>query len=172
MKIIITESQYENVANRFKRILFKFWDVNGPTLSRQMYKLIGIDSHHTFKLHPYFLEYLVEWFGGEEKFIEHIKQNEGKDYHVQYGGYNFDIILDEITLDEFNVYLDVRVKPGGTVTLIFDEKQPTVTIDDALANDNYGWEINNEIQETIFDTFQKYFNDLGIEIVEVDVDYM
>ena len=172
MKIIITESQYENVANRFKRILFKFWDVNGPTLSRQMYKLIGIDSHHTFKLHPYFLEYLVEWFGGEEKFIEHIKQNEGKDYHVQYGGYNFDIILDEITLDEFNVYLDVRVKPGGTVTLIFDENQPTVTIDDALANDNYGWEINNEIQETIFDTFQKYFNDLGIEIVEVDVDYM
>jgi hypothetical protein len=172
MKIIITESQYENVANRFKRILFKFWDVNGPTLSRQMYKLIGIDSHHTFKLHPYFLEYLVEWFGGEEKFIEHIKQNEGKDYHVQYGGYNFDIILDEITLDEFNVYLDVRVKPGGTVTLIFDENQPTVTIEDALANDNYGWEINNEIQETIFDTFQKYFNDLGIEIVEVDVDYM
>ena len=172
MKIIITESQYENVANRFKRILFKFWDVNGPTLSRQMYKLIGIDSHHTFKLHPYFLEYLVEWFGGEEKFIEHIKQNEGKDYHVQYGGYNFDIILDEITLDEFNVYLDVRVKPGGTVTLIFDENQPTVTIEDALANDNYGWEINNEIQETIFDTFQKYFNDLGMEIVEVDVDYM
>jgi len=172
MKIIITESQYENVANRFKRILFKFWDVNGPTLSSQMYKIIGIDSHHTFKLHPYFLEYLVEWFGGEEKFIEHIKQNEGKDYHVQYGGYNFDIILDEITLDEFNVYLDVRVKPGGTVTLIFDENQPTVTIEDALANDNYGWEINNEIQETIFDTFQKYFNDLGIEIVEVDVDYM
>ena len=172
MKIIITESQYENVANRFKRILFKFWDVNGPTLSRQMYKLIGIDSHHTFKLHPYFLEYLVEWFGGEEKFIEHIKQNEGKDYHVQYGGYNFDIILDEITLDEFNVYLDVRVKPGGTVTLIFDENQPTVTIEDALANDNYGWEINNEIQETIFDTFYKYFNNLGMEIVEVDVDYM
>ena len=172
MKIIITESQYENVANRFKRILFKFWDVNGPTLSRQMYKLIGIDLYHAYKLEPFFQDFLVEWMGGDEKFIEHIKQNEGKDYHVQYGGYNFDIILDEITLDEFNVYLDVRVKPGGTVTLIFDENQPTVTIEDALANDNYGWEINNEIQETIFDTFHKYFNDLGMEIVEVDVDYM
>jgi hypothetical protein len=26
--------------------------------------------------------------------------------------------------------------------------------------------------ETIFDTFYKYFNNLGMEIVEVDVDYM
>ena len=68
--------------------------------------------------------------------------------------------------------MDVRVKPGGTVTLIFDENQPTVSIDEALANENYGWEVNNEVQETIFDTFQRYFNDLGMEIVEVDVDYM
>ena len=172
MKIILKESQLETIAEKFKPVLFKYWKLIGPSLSRETYKLIGVDLLHSYKLHPYFLEYLVEWFGGEEKFIEHIKQNEGKDYHVQYGGYNFDVILDEITLDEFNVYLDVRVKPGGTVTLIFDENQPTVTIEDALANDNYGWEINNEIQETIFDTFHKYFNDLGMEIVEVDVDYM
>ena len=172
MKIIITESQYENVANRFKRILFKFWDVNGPTLSRQMYKLIGIDSHHTFKLHPYFLEYLVEWFGGEEKFIEHIKQNEGETYHIVDGGYNFEIILDEITLIEYHVYLRVKVKPGGTVTLIFDENQPTLSLNDALANDDYGGEISNEVKEVMYYKFSGHFNNIGINIEEIDVDYM
>lgn len=172
MKIIITESQYENVANRFKRILFKFWDVNGPTLSRQMYKLIGIDLYHAYKLEPFFQDFLVEWMGGDEKFIQFLKKDEGETFQIIDGGYNFQIILDEVTVNEYQVYLDVRVMPGGTVTLIFDEGQPTIPLEEALTNDKYGWEINSEVAEVIHNKFFKFYSDLGITIADIDVDYM
>jgi hypothetical protein len=172
MKIIITESQYENVANRFKRILFKYWDINGPTLSRQMYKLMGLDYIITYKLHPYFLEYLVEWMGGDEKFTQFLKKNEGETFQIIDGGYNFQIILDEVTVNEYQVYLDVRVMPGGTVTLIFNEGQPTIPLEEALTNDKYGWEINSEVAEVVENKFSKFYSDLGITIADIDIDYM
>ena len=67
MKIILKESQFETIAEKYKPILFKYWKLSGPSLSRETYKLIGFDSLHSYKLHPYFLEYLVEWFGGRRK---------------------------------------------------------------------------------------------------------
>jgi hypothetical protein len=172
MKIIITESQYENVANRFKRILFKYWDINGPTLSRQIYKLMGIDSYHSYKLEPFFQGFLVEWIGGDEKFTQFLKKNEGETFQIIDGGYNFQIILDEVTVNEYQVYLDVRVMPGGTVTLIFDESQPTIPLEEALTNDKYGWEINSEVAEVVENKFSKFYSDLGITIADIDIDYM
>jgi hypothetical protein len=172
MKIIITESQYENVANRFKRILFKYWDINGPTLSRQIYKLMGIDSYHSYKLEPFFQGFLVEWIGGDEKFTQFLKKNEGETFQIIDGGYNFQIILDEVTVNEYQVYLHVRVIPGGTVTLIFDEGQPTIPLEEALKNDKYGWEINSEVTEVVHNKFFKFYSDLGITIEDIDIDYM
>ena len=172
MKIIITESQYENVANRFKRILFKYWDINGPTLSRQIYKLMGIDSYHSYKLEPFFQVFLVEWMGGDEKFIQLLKKDEGETFQIIDGGYNFQIILDEVTVNEYEVYLHVRVKPGGTVTLIFNEGEPTLTLEEALANEKFGWEINNEVDEVIHNKFFKFFSEFGVTIEDIDIDYM
>ena len=172
MKIIITETQYENVANRFKRILFKFWDVNGPTLSRQMYKLIGIDLYHAYKLEPFFQDFLVEWMGGDEKFIQFLKKDEGKTFQIIDGGYDFQIVVDEVTVNEYEVYLHVRVKPGGTVTLIFNEGEPTLTLEEALANEKFGWEINNEVDEVIHNKFFKFFSEFGVTIEGLYVDYM
>jgi hypothetical protein len=83
MKIILKESQLETISEKYKPVLFKYWKLVGPSLTRETYKLMGVDLLHSYKLHPYFLEYLVEWFGGEEKFIERIKQNEGKTYHIE-----------------------------------------------------------------------------------------
>ncbi len=172
MKIIITESQYENVANRFKRILFKYWDINGPTLSRQIYKLMGIDSYHSYKLEPFFQEFLVEWMGGDEKFIQLLKKDEGETFQIIDGGYNFQIILDEVNVNEYHVYLRVRVMPGGTVTFIFDEGQPTVPLYEALTNSKYGWEIGSEVSEVIHNKFYEFFSELGITIEGLYVDYM
>jgi len=172
MKIILKESQIETVAEKFKPILFKYWKLNGPSLSRQLFKMIGINSLHSNKLKPYFYEFLIEWFGGDEKFIEYLTKNEGETYHIVDGGYNFEIILDEIILIEYHVYLRVKVKPGGTVTLIFDENQPTLSLNDALSNDDYGGEISSEIKDTIFDNFFKFFSEFGFTIEGIDIDYM
>ena len=172
MKIIITESQYENVANRFKRILFKYWDINGPTLSRQMYKLMGIDSYHSYKLETFFHDFLVEWIGGDEKFIQLLKKDEGETFQIIDGGYNFQIILDEVNVNEYQVNLYVRVMPGGTVTFIFDEGQPTIPLYEALTNSKYGWEIGSEVSEVIHNKFYEFFSELDITIADIDIDYM
>lgn len=172
MKIILKESQLETISEKFKPVLFKYWKLIGPSLSRETYKLIGIDLLHSYKLHPYFLEYLVEWFGGDEKFIQFLKKNEGETFQIIDGGYNFQIILDEVTVNEYQVYLDVRVMPGGTVTLIFDEGQPTIPLEEALTNDKYGWEINSEVAEVVENKFYKFYSDLGITIADIDIDYM
>ena len=172
MKIIITESQYENIANKFKRILFKYWDVNGPTLARQMYKLIGIDLYHAYKLEPFFQDFLVEWMGGDEKFIQFLKKDEGETFQIVDGGYNFQIVVDEVTVNEYEVYLHVRVKPGGTVTLIFNEDEPTIPLEEALANEKFGWEINSEVSEVIHNKFFKFFSEFGVTIEDIDIDYM
>jgi len=172
MKYIITESQYEGIANKFKRLVFKFWDVNGPTLSRQMYKILGIDLYHAYKLETYFQDFLVEWMGGEDKFNEFLKRDEGKTFQISDGGYNFEIFVDDITVHNFGVYLDIKVKPGGTVTLIFQEGEPTLSLEEALANEKFGWEINDEVKDVIFDKFFKFFSEFGVTVDDIDVDYM
>jgi len=66
----------------------------------------------------------------------------------------------------------VRVMPGGTVTFIFDEGQPTVPLSAALTNSKYGWEIGSEVSEVIHNKFYEFFSDLGITMADIDIDYM
>ena len=118
------------------------------------------------------IELLSEWMGGDEKFIQFLKKDEGETFQIIDGGYNFQIILDEVTVNEYEVYLHVRVKPGGTVTFIFDEGQPTVPLYEALTNSKYGWEIGSEVDEVIHNKFYEFFSELGITIEGLYVDYM
>jgi hypothetical protein len=171
MKFIITENQFNKIVDKFKPILFKYWNVNGPSLSRQMYKLIGLDSKTAYEIEPYFLELMIEWFGGNEKFIQYLKKDEGETFDIVDGGYNFKIILDEVVVNE-EVYLYIRVKKGGTVTLIFDDNEPTISLEEALANDKFGWEINSEVNEIIFNKFFSFYSNLGVTIGHISVDYM
>ena len=110
--------------------------------------------------------------GGDEKFIQFLKKDEGKTFQIIDGGYNFEIIVDEVTVNEYEVYLHVRVKPGGTVTLIFDENEPTIPLEEALANEKFGWEINSEVSEVIHNKFFRFFSEFGVTIEGIDIDYM
>jgi hypothetical protein len=110
--------------------------------------------------------------GGDEKFIQLLKKDEGETLQIINGGYNFKIILDKVTVNEYEVYLDVRVMPGGTVTFIFDEGQPTIPLEEALTNSEYGWEINSEVAEVVDNKFNEFFSELGITMADIDIDYM
>jgi hypothetical protein len=169
MKYIVDESQFKLLLNKLKPSIFKYWDKNGPGLTNNFYSTFSISS---FRNIEYMQDFLVEWFGGEEKFIQFLKKNEGEIFQIIDGGYNFQIILDEVTVNEYQVYLHVRVMPGGTVTLIFHDDAPTLSIEDAVSNDRFGWEISSEIKDTIFDNFFKFFSEFGFTIEGIDIDYM
>jgi hypothetical protein len=169
MKYIVDESQFKLLLNKLKPSIFKYWDKNGPGLTNNFYSTFSISS---FRNIEYLIELLSEWMGGEEKLIKFIKKDEGETFRIIDGGYNFEIVLDEVTLSNYQVYLHVRVKPGGTVTLIFHDDAPTLSIEDAVSNDRFGWEISSEIKDTIFDNFFKFFSEFGFTIEGIDIDYM
>jgi hypothetical protein len=165
MKYIVDESQFKLLLNKLKPSIFKYWDKNGPGLTNNFYSTFSISS---FRNIEYMVELLSEWMGGEEKLIKFIKKDEGETFRIIDGGYNFQIILDEVTVNEYQVYLHVRVMPGGTVTLIFHDDAPTLSIEDAVSNDR----ISSEIKDTIFDNFFKFFSEFGFTIEGIDIDYM
>ena len=169
MKYIVDESQFKLLLNKLKPSIFKYWDKKGPGLTNNFYSTFSISS---FRNIEYMVELLSEWMGGEEKLIKFIKKDEGETFRIIDGGYNFQIILDEVTVNEYQVYLHVRVMPGGTVTLIFHDDAPTLSIEDAVSNDRFGWEISSEIKDTIFDNFFKFFSEFGFTIEGIDIDYM
>ena len=169
MKYIVDESQFKLLLNKLKPSIFKYWDKNGPGLTNNFYSTFSISS---FRNIEYMVEFLSEWMGSEEKLIKFIKKDEGETFRIIDGGYNFQIILDEVTVNEYQVYLHVRVMPGGTVTLIFHDDAPTLSIEDAVSNDRFGWEISSEIKDTIFDNFFKFFSEFGFTIEGIDIDYM
>lgn len=169
MKYIVNESQFKSLLNKLKPSIFKYWDKNGPGLTKNFYSTFSISP---YRYKEYLIELLSEWMGGDEKFIQFLKKDEGETFQIIDGGYNFQIILDEVTVNEYEVYLHVRVKPGGTVTLIFNEGEPTLTLEEALANEKFGWEINNEVDEVIHNKFFKFFSEFGVTIEGLYVDYM
>ena len=169
MKYIVDESQFKSLLNKLKPSIFKYWDKNGPSLTKNFYSTFSISP---YRYKEYLIELLSEWMGGDEKFIQLLKKDEGETLQIINGGYNFKIILDKVTVNEYYVYLRVRVMPGGTVTFIFDEGQPTVPLYEALTNSKYGWEIGSEVAEVVDDKFYEFFSELGITIANIDIDYM
>ena len=169
MKYIVDESQFKSLLNKLKPSIFKYWDKNGPSLTKNFYNTFSISP---YRYKEYLIELLSEWMGGDEKFIQFLKKDEGETFQIIDGGYNFQIILDEVNVNEYQVNLYVRVMPGGTVTFIFDEGQPTIPLYEALTNSKYGWEIGSEVSEVIHNKFYEFFSELDITIADIDIDYM
>ena len=169
MKYIVDESQFKSLLNKLKPSIFKYWDKNGPSLTKNFYSTFSISP---YRYKEYLIELLSEWMGGDEKFIQLLKKDEGETFQIIDGGYNFQIILDEVNVNEYQVNLYVRVMPGGTVTFIFDEGQPTIPLYEALTNSKYGWEIGSEVSEVIHNKFYEFFSELDITIADIDIDYM
>lgn len=172
MKFLIKENQIQKVAEKLKPAIFKYWDKNGPSLSNTFHRMFGINSKMAYELETYFRDFLVEWFGGDKNFEDFVKKIEGETFQITDGGYDFQIIVDEVNVHENQVYLDVRVLPGGTVTLVFQENEPTLSLEDALGDNNFGWEINDEISDALFDKFYKSFSEFGLTIEGIHVDFM
>ena len=163
MKFILTESKYKN-------ILFRYWDKTGGKVDKTFISLFGLDNNDSDITYDQAYKYLIEW-RGEKQSKELAKtlllQNP---HHIDdFGGYDFffevtDIRNWELNDDEPNVVVKVKVDDlGGSVTLMDGEDK---TLEDALDNDDYGWEIESEVDWAL----NGYFKDnitaqTGIKII-------
>jgi hypothetical protein len=161
MKLILTESKYKNILSRY-------WDKTGGKVDKTFISLFGLDNN-TDLTYDQAYKYLIEW-RGEKQSKELAKtlllQNP---HHIDdFGGYDFffevtDIRNWRLNDEEPNVVVKVKVDDlGGSVDISGENK----TLEDALDNDDYGWEVEDEVNWGINDYFKDSItSQTGIQII-------
>lgn len=76
-----------------------------------------------------------------------------KELRISEGGYDFRIKVEEYEMLVHNsvgtAVIRCSVLNGGEVTLFSEEGEPTMWLEEAVDNPEFGWEINNEIHDCI-----------------------
>jgi hypothetical protein len=164
MKLIITESLYKNT-------IFKFFDKFGGEIDNQFINVFRLDQDNSIVTYDQAYRYLIDWRGIEEsKNLANTILLQNPHHIDTFGGYDF---FFEVT-DIKKWGLDWHGKPFVTVKVKVDDLSGEVTImdgntynlSDALGNDEYGWEIEDEVNWGINDYFKEVVTPkTGIQVI-------
>lgn len=173
MKYIITESQYiklsEVKVGHLKPSVFRYWDMNG-----------GNDLHTTMKLFSippsashFIQQWLLEWMGGEDELYKMINKYTGRVFRGVAGSYDFKFYIHNARIyshDGVEIYFDATVDGDGSVEVTLDDDRVLDNVYDASQDDKVGWEVEDEIRDTIFDEIKDVLNlefDMSIDRVKI-----
>lgn len=147
MKIIMEDNPV--IEDIQKNILLKMWKEE-PVINNERLQTLCVFNHQQIKkVGEWFREYL----GPKAKqIIDSILGK--KEHHISSGGYNFDIVIESYDIDSNDISIICKVLPGGTVSLIMDGER-TLDIEDAVNDEEIGWEIEGEINDCIIDFLYK-----------------
>jgi hypothetical protein len=149
-----------------KNILLKMWKeepVLDNTFTHGMNPYIQLQTLSIFnyqqfqKVGTWFREYLGP---KSSQIMDSIFRSKEQDYkhHITKGGYDFDIEVLSYEIDKRPNTNDIDIKckilPGGEVSIIMDDGR-TLSLKDAVKDKEIGWEIKEEITETIEEYFYK-----------------
>ena len=162
MKIIITESSYKN-------ILFRYWGKFGGDIDKQFILNFGLDNNSNDITYDQAYKYLIEWRGEKEsKELAKTLLLQNQHHINDFGGYDFFFEVTDIKkwgLNDDAPFVTVKVKVddlGGSVDIGGNDK----TLEDALDNDEYGWEVEDEVNWGINDYFKdKITSKTGIKVI-------
>ena len=167
MKVKITEQQLNNLqeVESYKNMIFKYWDKFGPGISDDMIKLFGItfgkSSLRMTDLQRWLREYL-----GDDKIKEISKSFlEQKQHHINdCGGYEFYFTLTH-KFEDGEYLFDVVVNDIDGIVILVMVDGSIHKIKDAR-NQEYGWEIENEVEDCVHDYISKNLEDMtGVPFV-------
>jgi len=158
MKLIITESHFKNT-------IFKFFDKFGGEIDTLFIDNFRVDRNDPIVNYETAYKYLIEWRGEEEsKELAKTLLLQNPHHIDNYGGYNFFFEVVGISdwylnSSEPNVVVKVKVDDlAGTVN--------NISLEDALDNDEYGWEIDDEVNWGIDEYLKKNITSkTGIKII-------
>ena len=132
-----------------KKMLLKMWKEE-PVINNERLQMLCVFNHQQMKkVGEWFREYLGP------KAIQIVDSILGKkEHHISIGGYNLDIVIESYDIDSNDISIICKVLPGGTVSLIMDGER-TLDIEDAVNDEEIGWEIEGEINDCIIDFLYK-----------------
>lgn len=148
-----------------KNILLKMWKEE-PVINNERLQMLCVFNHRQIKkVGEWFREYL----GPKAKqIVDSILRK--KEHHISSGGYNFDIVIESYDIDSSDINIKCKILPGGTVSIIMDDGR-TLDIEDAVNDEEIGWEIKGEINDCIIDFLYKNLqirDKTGYEISDCD----
>jgi hypothetical protein len=140
-------------------ILIQMWDKEKEekgyaTFDPDVLKYFGISTHNNRKDIVMYEEFFSDYIGGEEKIMEIINHISINTFHTKdfpektVGGYDFEWRISDVYVRDGNIYLSAQVSEGGMVSLMNGK---TERLDDAIADSDVGWEIQNEVEGVIQD---------------------
>ena len=160
MKLIITESKY-------RKIVFKYFDKVGGEIDENFISFFSLDGSGLTYDQAY--KYLIEWRGEEEsKELTKTLLLKNRHHINEYGSYDFFFEVFDVSdwdLDDSRPNVVVKVKVddmAGTVEI----NGTNISLEDALDNEDYGWEIKDEVSWGIDEYFMKNIKPkTGIKII-------
>jgi hypothetical protein len=163
MKLIIAESLYKNT-------IFKFFTKFGGEIDSQFIDMFRLDSNNSILTYDEAYKYLIEWRGIEEsKNLANTILLQNPHHIDDFGGYDFFFEVTYITkwgVDDDAPFVTVKVKVddlSGNVSLMNGDYK---TLEDALSNEDYGWEIEDEVNWGINDYFKEVVTSkTGIKVI-------
>lgn len=157
MKILITEKQLIKLKESkesleyIKAPLFKYWNTKGFDTSQSVLKLFGIEDNPSL-----LLKWMIEWYGGYEELSNILEQYSNKVYRCQLGTYDFKFkvsnfrLSGDLNIDELeNFWFDAEVDGNGEVYIDQGDGNIVDNVYDAHSNEDYGWEVDEEMKEGI-----------------------
>jgi hypothetical protein len=150
MNILITEEQFDTIKKEeFKKILFKYWDIQkkkgkSPELDEIVYDITGVKKNSS-KDYDLVRPIWYEYNGGYEKLFSELREEtKGKRFNIK-GNHNLDIV---VNVDYVTAY-DIS-NSGGMVDLICSVYKGTVDYEFYDADSN-----EPEIEQNV-DIFDVY----------------
>ena len=163
MKFILTESKLKN-------IFFKYWDKTGKwKVDKDFISLFGLDDKNPMVTYDQAYKYLIEFRGNDQsKELAKSLLLQNPHHIVDYGSYDFffEVVdIDNWGLDDDEPFVVVRIKVddmAGSVNFSDGER----TLEDALNDDIFGWEIRDEVDWGINDYFKANITtNTGINVI-------
>jgi hypothetical protein len=159
--------EYKAITALQNNILLEMWIEKPEIDNAKLATLLILNRRQVVKVDEWFREFL----GPKAGKIVHSLVKPGDRHRIQKGGYDFEIVVQEIKIDSEYVDIHCEVLEGGEVTIFSEEEQPTLSLEEATENENFGWEIENEIKDCIEDYFYTAIgirNKTGYSIDAVD----
>jgi hypothetical protein len=131
--------------------------------------MFRLDSNNSILTYDEAYKYLIEWRGIEEsKNLANTILLQNPHHIDEYGGYDFFFEVTDIKkwgLNDDEPFVTVKVKVddlAGSVDIGGDHK----TLEDALDNEDYGWEVGDEVIWGINNYFKKKITSkTGIKVI-------
>jgi hypothetical protein len=156
--------EVNKVKSFYKKLFFKYWDTAGPGYDRSFKNFFETAKNG---IRDSDIEYMLFEYIGKDKAIKEVREFLSKEHHIKpsnHSSYDFTFTT-KIKSDhnENNFLVDCKVDTkNGTVNIQGDDQ---MSIDEALSNEDYGWEVEGEVVDCINEYFDEEIRTkIGIRI--------